>query len=356
MKRKIVAIMLAMILVLALVACAKEAPPADESPTDVTDTTPDDNTGTNTDEPTDTDDEPAQKPALSGGFLKGPTGIGASYLMKQNEAGETLCDYDVTVEADVSNINSAIISGELDIAAVPTNVASVLYNKTEGQVQIVAINTMGVLYILENGSEINTVSDLAGKTVYAIGQGANPQYVLEYILSENGLTVGEDVIVEYLAADELATKMAAGDVSVCMLPVPNVTAVIAQNSNVRKALSLTEEWESVTGGESLLTQGCVVARKDAVTDEELSAFMKDYEESINYMNDKANIDAAAALAVKYGIVASEGIAKAAIPDCNMTFISGQDPMRETLAGYYEILFSADPTSIGGSVPDDAFYR
>ena len=361
MKRKLTAILLALVLVVSLASCAGDA--AD------TDNTPDENIANDADsgddarEPAEPDGEANAKPALKVGFLKGPTGMGASYLMEQNEIGETLCDYDVTVEADVSNINNAIISGNMDLAAVPTNVASVLYNKTEGQVQIVAVNTLGVLYILENTASVeaengmvNIVSDLAGKTVYATGQGANPQYVLEYVLSENGLTVGEDVQVEYLVADELATKMAAGEVSLCMLPVPNATAVMLQNANVRKALSLAEEWESVTGGDSVLTQGCIVARKDAVSDEALESFLTDYETSINYMKDETNIDDAAALAVKYGIVAAEGIAKAAIPECNMIFLTGADAMRETLAGYYEVLFSADPTSIGGSVPDDAFYR
>lgn len=352
MKRKFIAILLVLVLLAALSACTKEKPTDETNPNGTEDTQPDDGNVPETENMPEED----ERPEIKAGFLKGPTGMGAAYLMEQDSAGKTLCDYDITVETDAANINSALISGNLDIAAVPTNAASLLYNKTDGEVQIVAINTLGVLYILENGNEIMNISDLAGKTVYATGQGANPQYVLEYILRENDLYVGENVNVEYLAADELASRMAAGDIEVCMLPVPNVTAVMEKNPDVRMAVSLTDEWQSVTGGDSVLTQGCIVARKGAVSDEMLAAFLEDYEASINYMNDEANRDTAAALAVKYGIVANESVAKAAIPECNMTFMSDPDTMREALSGYYEILFSADPASIGGSVPDDAFYR
>jgi NitT/TauT family transport system substrate-binding protein len=366
MNKKIIALLLALALVFAIVGCSKTETPTttdeDENQTepgssDDTDATaPDDGEqSSDTQEPENTQ-APESKAALNVGFMKGPTGIGAAYMMQQNDDGITRLSYNVTVETDVSNVNSALISGELDMAAVPTNVACTLYNKTDGLINIVAINTLGVLYILENGDSVNSVYDLLGKTIYATGQGSNPQYVLEYILTEYGFTVGEDVNIEYLASDELATKMAAGDIDLCMLPVPNSTTVLAKNENVRVAISLSDEWEIVTNGESVLTQGCIVARKDTVSDEALQLFLADYEESINYMSASENLDDAAALAVKYEIVGSEPIAKKALPDCNLTFISGADTMREYLAGYYEVLYGADPSSIGGSVPDDAFYR
>ncbi len=285
---------------------------------------------------------------LNVSFMKGPTGIGAAYLM-DNQDGQ----YNFSVESDVSLVNSGLISGSIDIAAVPTNVAATLYNKTGGNIKVAAINTLGVLYILENGDSIANVSDLEGRTIYATGQGSNPQYVLEYVLNANGLIDGDNVTIEYLDSDELATKMAAGELDIAMLPVPNATSVLVKNENIRVALSMTEEWESAGGG--TLTQGCIVA-SDSVTDDELATFLEFYETSINYMADENNIDDAAALAVKYEIVGSEAIAKRALPDCNLTYIAGSDNMRETLAPYYEILASFNADSIGGSVPDDAFYR
>ena len=358
MKKRILALLMALALVFALAACSQgqeqqepQEPQEQEQPNEQE---PQEQEPETPEEPEDT-----EKATLRAGFLKGPTGMGAAYLMDMNSKGETRLNYEITMDTDAQNVNSAIISGELDIAAVPTNAAAVLYNKTmgtENEVQIVAINTLGVLYVLENGDTINSVQDLAGKTIYTTGQGANPQYVLEYILTENGLTVGEDVFVEYLTNDEVATQMASGMIDVCMLPVPNVTSVLMQNEDVRIALNITDEWESVTGGSSVLTQGCIVARADTVTDEMLSDFLADYEESINFMADEANLDQAAALAAQYEIVASEGVAKAAIPDCNLVFIGDPDTMREYLQGYFEVLYQADPTSVGGSVPDDAFYR
>lgn len=311
--------------------------------------------GDNT-ENTDTSGGEDDADMLKVGFLKGPTGMGAAYMMQQNEDGGTETAYDIIVEADVTNINSGLISGALDIAAVPTNVASVLYNKTNGNIKIAAINTLGVLYILEKGDSVNSVGDLAGKTIYATGQGSNPQYVLEYILRENGLEVGEDVFVEYLASDELATKMASGMIDLCMLPVPAVTTVLVKNAEVRMALSLAEEWENITGGSSVLTQGCIVARSDTVTDEALESFLRDYEKSVTFMADAANIDAAAELAVNYEIVGAVPVAKKALPDCNLVYVTGEDTMREYLAEYYQILYAFNPDSIGGNVPDDAFYR
>ena len=355
MKKSILALLLALTLVFALAACSQNGEEQDDDG--------------GTEEPQEQPEQPdeqepeepdeSEKATVKAGFLQGPTGIGAAYLMEQNELGETRLNYDITIDTDAQNVNAAIISGELDMAAVPTNVASVLYNRTKGtenEIQIVAINTLGVLYVMENGDSIQSISDLAGKTIYTTGQGSNPQYVLEYILSENGLTVGEDVTVEYLTGQEVATQMAAGSIDVCMLPVPNVTSVLMQNSDVRIALNIADEWETVTGGSSILTQGCIVARADTVTDEIQDDFLADYEESINYMADEANVEEAGALAAKHGIVANEQIGAAALPDCNLVYIADPDTMREYLQGYFEVLYQASPDSVGGSVPDDGIYR
>ncbi len=350
--KKALSILWILILALALVACSSGTT-ASPSPSD--EATPSASTSPS-DEPTPSDEpSPTEKLSVSAGFLKGPTGIGASYLMEQADAGNTLLDYTFTVESDPSIVTSSIISGDLDIAAVPTNVASVLYNKTEGAVKIVAVNTLSVLYILENGNSVQSVADLAGKTIYAMGQAANPEYVLNYILRQNGLEPGEDVTVEYMDAGELATKMTAGDIDIAMLPVPMSTTVLVKNADVRVALDIGDEWEAVTGGNTL-AQGCIVVRADIDNvDEVVADFLADYETSMAFMMDEATIDEAAALAAQYEIVPSEAIAKAALPDSGLIFIAGADNIKNSISGYFDVLFTADPKSLGGAIPDDAFY-
>ncbi|MEL4106806.1 ABC transporter substrate-binding protein [Oscillospiraceae bacterium WX1] len=295
--------------------------------------------------------------AASVGVLKGPTGIGASFLMEQRDQGKTDIDYTFTTEADPANITSGLINGSLDLAAVPTNVAAVLYNKTQGNVKIIAINTMSVLYLLENGTAIASVSDLRGKTIYATGQGANPEYVLNYILEQNGLKPGVDVTIEYMDSSQLATEMAAGTIDVAMLPVPNATTVLLKNPDVHIALDFGKEWSALSGADgSVLTQGCIVARMDAPDiDVIIPQFLSEYQASINFMLDDANLDTAAQLAYKHGMVGSVEIAKAAIPQCHLTYIAGAADMKAALAGYLDVLFKADPKSVGGAVPNDNFY-
>lgn len=299
---------------------------------------------------------PSEQASVSVGLLKGPTGIGASYLMEQSSKGATALNYKFTTEADPSNITSAIISGRLDLAAVPTNVAAVLYSQTNGNIKIVAINTLSVLNILENGNTIHSISDLKGKTIYATGQGANPEYVLNYILEQNGIKPGTDVTIEYMDSSQLATEMAAGTIEIAMLPVPNSTTALLKNSNVRVALNFGDEWNTITGGSSALTQGCIVARMDTPNIEEiLPKFLSDYKASIDYMSNEANLDAASQLTFKYEIVGSAAIAKAAIPQCNLTCIIGHSDMKNALSGYYDVLYKANPKSVGGKLPDDNFY-
>ncbi len=285
--------------------------------------------------------------------LAGPTGIGASELMSWNDAGKTANHYNFTVAAANDDVVAGLANGDFDIAAVATNVAANLYQKTSGNVQICALNTYGVLYILENGESVNSVSDLAGKTIYATGQGANPEYVLNYILTENGLTPGEDVTIEFMDSESLVTKMATGEIDLCMLPVPAVTSVQMQNSDVRVALDLTAEWDNL-GTDGVLTMGCVVVRTafaqahpDAV-----AAFLTEYGESIEAV--KSNVDEASQLCEQYGIVAKAAVAAKAIPACNLCFISG-DEIKSSIEPYYNVLYSANSASIGGELPGDDFY-
>ena len=302
-------------------------------------------------------DEPAPAPAVkydvNFGVLKGPTGIGASYLLEKNSTGEALNNYNVTLSSEATEMVSRVASGSLDIAAVPTNVASSLYNKTNGGVKIIALNTAGVLYILEKGNSINSVADLYGQTIYAPGQGSNPEYVLKYILTSNGLTPGQDVFIEFMDSAFITSNAASGNVGVCMLPVPAATTVLVKNSDMRSALNLSEEWDKLNNG-STLTMGCIVVRTEYYENNKqaVEQFLKEYEESINYV--KNNVQEGAALCEKYEIVASAAIAAKAIPDANLIFVAGKD-IRPTIEGYYQVLFDADPKSIGGKLPGDDFY-
>ncbi len=228
--------------------------------------------------------------------LSGPTGVGAAKLMADNEAAES---YDKvaassTVEADNQAVSSALINGDADIAAVATNVAATLVNKNPESIQVLAVNTLGVLYILEKGDTVTSMADLAGKTVYATGEGANPQYVLNYLLTENGVDPA-DVDIQWMTAQEVTAQMVSSEDGICMLPVPAATALMIQDSGVRQALSLSEEWSSVSDGE--LAMGCIVARTDYIEEnpQGVEAFLSAYEDSIAYMSDPDNLEDAAEL-------------------------------------------------------------
>ena len=279
--------------------------------------------------------------------LKGPTGMGMVKLAdKQNYP-----NYTVSIEASPDALNPRIISGEVDVAAVPVNLASVLYNKLDGDISVLAVSTLGVLYVVEAGSEMNSVADLAGKTVYATGQGATPEYILNYLLDKNG--VAGSVEVNYVGEHAaLATMLADGSAEIGMLPEPNVTSTLAGNDNLRIALNLTEEWNKVCSTE--LVQGVVIARKSFVNEhpEAIEQFLREYEKSSAFVNE--NIVEAAKLIVDVGILGNVEIAKKAIPNCNISFSKGE-AMHKAVEGMLAVLFEANPKSIGGKLPDKDFY-
>ncbi len=285
--------------------------------------------------------------------LKGPTGMGMAKLMSDSDAGTTTNKYDFTIASAPDEVTAEIIKGNYDIAALPTNLASVLYNKTEGKIRVAAVNTLGVLYVLENGDTVNSLEDLNGKELYATGQGSTPEYILRYVLETNGI----DCNVTYLAEhSELAAQMISGDVSLGMLPVPNATTVLAQ-SEARTAIDLTAEWEKAAeknGDSSALYMGCVIVNPDFIEEspEAVDAFLEEYAASVKYVNE--NIDDASAMIESYGIVPKAAIAKKAIPDAHMVCITG-DEMKTGLSGFYNVLFGFDPKSVGGAVPADDIY-
>ncbi len=302
------------------------------------------------------DDEPAAKAVVNVGMIKGPTGIGAVHLMAADENGTTANDYNFTVGSAPDEIGTKLVSasGGLDIAAVPTNMAAALYQKSQGNIQLLAVNTLGVLYILENGESVTSIADLKGKTIYSTGQGANPEYILRYVLTKNGLDPDKDVTIVFEEQnDALNAKIISGQAAIAMVPEPNVSAVTAQNKDVRVALSMNTEWEKVADEGSKLMMGCVAVRKDFLENNKaaVDAFLTEYKASIEKT---ADVEATAALCETYGIIPKAAIAKKAIPNCQLTFVAGAD-MKQQIAGYYQVLFDSNPKAVGGKLPDDAFY-
>lgn len=305
---------------------------------------------------TDVSGETTSAPALSDvnvGFLQGPTGMGAAYLMQQNADGGTALHYNVQTSADPTSFTASLINGELDMAALPVNAAATLYAKTEGKVQILAVNTLGVMYILDGSGTVNGIADLKGKTVFSAGQGSSPEYILNYLLTENGLTPGEDVTIEYASEHaEVVQQALAGKYDVILIPEPFVTKIRQKNDAFRVAVDLTEEWSKLGNGE-LLT-GCIAVRTAFAEGhpEEVKAFLVDYEASVNYA--LQNVDEAAALMGRFGII-DEETAKLALPNCNITFMAGEE-MKENVTAYLGVLAAADPASVGGKMPGDDFFR
>lgn len=286
--------------------------------------------------------------------LKGPTAIGMVKIMEDASAGDAANDYTFTIAGTADEISAGLIKGEFDVAAVPCNLASVLYNKTEGQVLLAGINTLGVLYIVETGDSIQSVEDLRGKTIYSTGLGTTPQYTLNYILNSYGIDPEQDVTIEYKTeATEVAAVLSEASDAVAMLPQPYVTTVIMNNDKVRIALDVAEEWDAVSDDQSAVVTGVVVVRKEFLegNPEAFNTFLEEYKGSTEYVND--NIKDAAALVEKFDIFKA-AIAEKAIPDCNITFINGSE-MKEKVSGYLTNLFEQNPKSIGGKIPAEDFY-
>ena len=283
-------------------------------------------------------------------MLKGPTGIGAVKLMEESEKNETDGNYNINVSAAADDAMAKIISGEVDIAAVPTNIAPLIYNKTNGNIAVLAVNTLGVLYIVENGDSIHTIKDLEGKTIFSSGQGAVPEYVLNYLLEKNNV---ENVNIVYMTEHaEVAAALADGRADIALLPEPNVTAVIMKNSEIRIAVDVNDEWKKTNGSE--LAMGCIVAGKEFIDEnkEAVDIFLKEYNESIDYVNN--NVSEAAELVEKYGIMASSDAAVKAIPNCNIVY-KEKDEMKTMLEAFYDVLYKANPKSVGGEIPDTELY-
>lgn len=303
-------------------------------------------------------DAAAEPVAVRAAALKGPTAMGLVKFMSEVDAGNLKDeDYSFRIVASADEVAPLISKSEVDIAAVPANLASVLYNKTSGAVRVIAVNTLGVLYICELGDTVNTVADLRGKTIFSAGKGATPEYALEYVLRANGLDPATDVTIEWKSEHaECVAALAQDATAIAMLPQPFVTTAQAKNNQIRVALDLNQEWAAACeaeGRDGKLITGVAVVRSEFADahPEAVDAFLGHYRESVEFVN--ANTDEAAALVGGYEIV-PEAVAKKALPACNITFVDGAD-MKEQLGGYLEVLADQNADAVGGKLPGDDFY-
>ena len=322
--KKIVSLLLALVLALSLAACAA------------------------------TQAKPYESVNIRLGGLKGPTSMGMAKLLDDAENGRTANTYTFTMAPSAGELTPQLIKGELDILAVPVNVASILYNQTEGAVQLLAASTLGVLYITEKGGEtVTDVRSLAGKTLYATGKGATPEYALTYLLAQNGLTLGEDVTVEWKSEpSEIVALMAQEEHAIAMLPQPFVTVAQGKLEGLRVALDLSAQWDALGLDSRLITAGLLVRKAFADEHPEAVAkFLKEYAASTDYAN--SNPAETAALVEKLGIV-NAAVAEKALPKCNLVCITGAE-MKTAVSGYLQTLYDLKPDAVGGAMPGDGFY-
>lgn len=339
--KKLLAILLTLTFIFSLTACTKNNTDEKTSSSPTTSTV------------TENDEEEKYTPAdISVAYMKGPTGIGMAKLNADADENKTENNYTFKVAATADDFKADFLAKNINIASVPTNLAASLYNATNGKVRILAVNTYGVLSILENGNSIKSISDLKGKTIYATGKGQNPEYILNYILEKNNINPQTDVTINYVTSDELVANLISGKAEIAMAPEPAATTVLINNANLNRVLSINDEWSKVS--DSKLMMGCVIALDSYVEEnpKAVEKFLSEYEKSINYATE--NIDEVAAYCEKYTIAASTAIAKKAIPNCNLCFVTGS-AMKENVNSYFEVLFNADAKSIGGKLPTDDIY-
>ncbi len=288
--------------------------------------------------------------------LSGPTGIGAVNLRAKSEEGKTLNKYNFKMVSANDEIVAAVSNSDADIAAVATNLASTLYNKTNGGVTVLAVNTTSVLSILTNSTQINSVADLKGKTIYSPGQNANPEYILRYVLKENNIDPDKDVTIKFVAdGSELPAVWAKEENkdAVIMAPQPVATSILLNYQTAQKALDMGEEWAKVSNDSSLY-MGCVIVRNDFLKENEgaVKTFLKEYEESINMAT--SDVNTTGTLCEKYGIIPKAALATKAISSCGITYIAGEE-MKKGLSGYLKVMYDANNKSVGGKLPEDNFY-
>ena len=299
---------------------------------------------------------PANNAPMNVYVISGPTGVGAVSMMEKSKNNQTEGKYNFVLAENQMKAQAAFLNGEADVVAMPTNMASALLNKGEDVVML-AVNTLGVLYIMDATGTVTNIKDLEGKTITATGQGSNPEYILRYVLEQNGVN---NVTINFMDdGAAISAAMVSGDVEIAMLPQPVATATTIQGNKagktIKPVIDMNAEWEKIAEGtDSALMMGCVVTTKAYLeaNKEKVDLFLKEYEASIDAV--RADVDTAAALCEKHGIIAKAAIAKQAIPKCNITFATGAT-MKASLTGYFTVLHTANPASIGGKMPADSLY-
>lgn len=329
--KKIFALLLSLVMVFSLCACGGTAP-AEEAP----------------------EETAFEGTTIRLGGLKGPTSMGMVKMLSDSEAGNTVNTYEFTMAGSADELTPKLLQGELDVLAVPANLGSILYNNSDGAVQMLAVNTLGVIYMVEKGGE--TVTDwesLKGQTIYATGKGSTPEYALTYLLNQYGLDPASDVTIEWKSEpSEVVAMMAAQDHVVAMLPQPFVTVAQGKFPDLKIAMSLTEEWNALDNGSQFITAGLLVRTAFAQENPEaLAAFLEEYAASTQYINE--NVAEGAQLVGQYEIVEA-AVAEKAIPYCNIVCITGSD-MQTMVTGYLQTLYDQNPQAVGGAMPGDDFF-
>ena len=348
--KKVLSAVLALAMAASLAACGSTATASSTEPA---------SEPAATEAPAETTETAAESAGIRIAGLKGPTTMGLVNLIAQAEAGQTAQDYAFTMYGAADELVPLLVKGELDAAAIPANLAATLYQKTGGALEVACINTLGVLYVVELGNNIQSVEDLKGATIVTTGKGTTPEYVLRYVLSQNGIDPDKDVTIEYLSeatevAARLTTPTTDSSTIVAMLPQPFVTSVVAQSEGgVRVALDMNEEWQKVAG--SRLVTGVTVVRKEfaEANPDVMAQLMTDYAASVESVT--ADLSGTAVLCEQYGVVAKAALAEKALPSCNIVFETG-DEMKTDLTAYLQVLYDADPASVGGALPGEDFYR
>ena len=328
--KKLLALVLALAMIFSFAACGTENNGSNETPSDTY--TPED---------------------INIAGIKGPTAVGMVDLMQKQEDKTAANNYNFSVFGDPQELVGKISTGAVDIAALPTNLAATLYKKTEGKIKVLAVNTYGVLHILENGETVKSFADLKGKTILSTGEGSNPEYILRYVLKNNGIDPDNDVTIRFVTSnDEMIAQLKTGGAQIAMVPEPAVTTAMSKIPTLRRVFDMNVEWEKITQ-DSALMMGCVVVRTEFLEQNPAAVkkFMEEYEASVNAVSD---LEKTASLCEKFEIIPAAAVAKKAIPNCHIAFTAGKQ-MKADLGGYFKVLFEANPKSIGGALPDDNFY-
>ena len=287
------------------------------------------------------------------GGLTGPTSMGMAQIMRNAKDGVAANNYQFTIAGSADELTPKLLQGELDMLAVPANLASVLHNNSGGKVRLLAVNTLGVVYIVEKGETVQSFADLKGKTILATGKGSTPEYALRYLLAENGIDPDKDVTIEWKAEPaEVVALLSKAEGGVAMMPQPFVTIAQGQVEGLRVAVDLTQVWDDLQNGSMMIT-GVMAVRSDFAdaNPEAISLFLDEYRASTEFVN--ANPADAAAIIEEFGIFKA-AVAQKAIPACNIAFMEGEE-MKTAMQGYLSVLFAQNPKAVGGKLPEDEFY-